>query len=181
MRMLDTDASDVSPRSVPVIAINPVHRPSPRLTAAACAAGALGVLELPVGDGAQREAAEHLDCADRWTARPFGVRIRPGCPVTAGDLPASAGTVVLADPARSPGEFGGRRVLVEATGLEEARRAVASGAHGIIVRGTESGGRAGELSTFVLLQHVLAARGGADDALPEDLPVWACGGIGPHT
>ncbi|WP_070010478.1 type I polyketide synthase, partial [Streptomyces abyssalis] len=187
MRMLETDASDVSSSSVPVIAINPVHRPSPRLTAAACAAGALGVLELPTGDGALREAAEHLDRTDRWAARPFGVRIRPGCPVTAGDLPDAADTVLLADPARSPGEFGGRRVLVEVTGLDEARRAAAAGAHGLIVRGTESGGRAGELSTFVLLQHVLADRGPADRGgepaagLPDWMPVWACGGVGPRT
>ncbi|QPP06097.1 SDR family NAD(P)-dependent oxidoreductase [Streptomyces bathyalis] len=182
MRMLDTDASHVSSRSNPVIAINPLHRPSPRLTAGACAAGALGVLELPAGDGALREAAEHLDRTNRWTARPFGVRIRPGCPVTDGDLPDAAETVLIADPARSPGEFGGRRVLVEVTGLDEARRAAASGAHGLIVRGTEAGGRAGELSTFVLLQQVLAALGGGGrDGLPDGMPVWACGGIGPHT
>ncbi|WP_314176655.1 SDR family NAD(P)-dependent oxidoreductase [Streptomyces winkii] len=182
MRMLDTDASDVSSRPVPVIAINPLHRPSPRLTAAACAAGALGVLELPAGDGAMREAAEHLDRTDRWASRPFGVRIRPGCPVTAGDLPDAAQTVLLADPARSPGEFGGRRVLVEATGLDEARRAAAAGAHGIVVRGSESGGRAGELSSFVLLQRVLADRGGdSPERLPESMPVWVCGGIGPRT
>ncbi|SCK48657.1 type I polyketide synthase [Streptomyces sp. WMMB 322] len=181
MRMLDKDASHVSSRSNPVIAINPLHRPSPRLTAGACAAGALGVLELPAGDGALREAAEHLDRTDRWAARPFGVRVRPGCPVTDGDLPAAAETVLLADPARSPGEFGGRRVLVEVVGLDEARRAAAAGAHGLIVRGSESGGRAGELSTFVLLQHVLAALGGTRDGLPDGMPVWACGGIGPHT
>ncbi|NLU73886.1 SDR family NAD(P)-dependent oxidoreductase [Streptomyces sp. HNM0575] len=182
MRMLDTDASDVSSRSNPVIAINPLHRPSPRFTAAACAAGALGVLELPTGDTALREAAGHLERTERWSARPFGVRIRPGCAVTDGDLPPAAHTVLLADPARSPGEFGGRRVLVEATGLDEARRAAAAGAHGLIVRGAESGGRAGESSTFVLLQQVLADRGGEQPgALPAGIPVWACGGIGPHT
>ncbi|WP_045866132.1 type I polyketide synthase [Streptomyces sp. WMMB 714] len=171
MRMLDTGASDVSSRSSLVIAVNPVHRSSPRLTAAASAAGALGVLELPTGD--PRAAAENLERTDRWSKRPFGVRIRPGCGITVSDLPAPAGTVLLADPGRSPEEFAGRRVLVEVTDRAEALRAAGTGAHGLIVRGTESGGRAGELSTFVLLQQVLAD--------PDiDLPVWAWGGIGPR-
>jgi acyl transferase domain-containing protein/NAD(P)H-dependent flavin oxidoreductase YrpB (nitropropane dioxygenase family) len=66
------------------------------------------------------------------------------------------------------------RVLVEVTDLEQALAAVRAGAHGLIARGSESGGRTGELSTFVLLQHLLAEPG-------VDLPVWACGGIGPRT
>ncbi|WP_181769144.1 hypothetical protein, partial [Streptomyces albidus (ex Kaewkla and Franco 2022)] len=93
MRMLDTDASDVSSRSSLVIAINPVHRPSPRLAAAASAAGALGVLELPAGDA--RAVTENLDRARRWSKRPIGVRIRPGCTVTAAELPDVVDTVLL--------------------------------------------------------------------------------------
>ncbi|MFC6092283.1 beta-ketoacyl synthase N-terminal-like domain-containing protein, partial [Saccharothrix lopnurensis] len=155
-------------RSDLVIALNPVHRPAPRLTAAVARAGGLGVLELPPGD--PRAAADALDLAARWTAGSFGVRVRPGCPEV--DLPDSAGTVLLADPARRPDEFPGRRVLVEVTDLGEARSAVAAGAAGLVVRGREAGGRVGELSTFVLLQQVLAA---------VDVPVWAAGGIGPHT
>ncbi|MGH3323657.1 MAG: nitronate monooxygenase, partial [Streptomyces sp.] len=170
--MVDTRASDVSARSSLVIAVNPVHRPSPRLTVAASGAGALGVLELPAGD--PRAAVEHLDRTRRWSTRPFGVRIRPGSFVTDAELPGLVDTVLLADPARSPGEFPGRRVLVEVTDRAEALRAASDGAHGLIVRGTESGGRVGELSTFVLLQQVLADHESA-------LPVWACGGIGPHT
>lgn len=154
-----------------VIVINPLQRPSPRLTAAATAAGAVGVLELPTGD--PRETADLLDRTCRWSSAPFGVRIREGCSATATDLPELVDTVLLADPARSPAEFAGRRVLVEVTSLAEALSAAEAGATGLIVRGSESGGRAGELSTFVLLQQVLA-----EPAL--DLPAWACGGIGPH-
>ncbi len=66
------------------------------------------------------------------------------------------------------------RVLVEVTDLGQALTAVRAGAHGLIARGAESGGRTGELSTFVLLQHLLA-----EPAV--DVPVWACGGIGPRT
>ncbi|RBM13805.1 type I polyketide synthase [Streptomyces sp. PT12] len=155
-----------------LIAVNPLHRPSPRLTAAAARAGALGVLELPVGDPGA--AADALEVTARWAARPFGVRVRPGAAVPDAELPALAETVLLADPGASPAAFPGRRVLVEVTEPAAARRAVAEGAAGLIVRGTECGGRSGELSTFVLLQRVLAD--------PEvTVPVWACGGIGPHT
>ncbi|MFD4701654.1 SDR family NAD(P)-dependent oxidoreductase [Streptomyces niveus] len=155
-----------------VIVINPLHRPSPRLTATAAATGAVGVLELPTDD--PREVADLLDRTCRWSSVPFGVRIREGCSVTAGELPELVDTVLLADPARSPAEFAGRRVLAEVTSLAEALSAAEAGAAGLVVRGSESGGRAGELSTFVLLQQVLA-----EPAL--DLPAWACGGIGPHS
>ncbi|MFB6813923.1 SDR family NAD(P)-dependent oxidoreductase [Streptomyces sp. NPDC056347] len=159
-----------------VIAVNPLHRPSPRLTAAAARAGALGVLELPTGDA--RGAEELLARTDRWTRAPFGVRIRPGCLLpgdgTADSLPEGAATVLLADSARRPADFPGRRVLVEVTSLAEARTAALDGAHGLVARGHESGGRVGQLSTFILLQQILA-----DEAL--DLPVWACGGIGPYS
>ncbi|MGM1064039.1 SDR family NAD(P)-dependent oxidoreductase [Saccharothrix sp. Mg75] len=150
-----------------VVAVNPVHHPAPRLTAVAARAGALGVLELP---GDPRAAADALDRAARWTTGRFGVRVRPGCAVP--DLPAAADTVLLADPARTAADFPGRRVLAEVVDLAGALAAVAAGAAGLVVRGREAGGRVGELSTFVLLQQVLGA---------VDVPVWAAGGIGPHT
>ncbi|QFZ19835.1 type I polyketide synthase [Saccharothrix syringae] len=152
-------------RSDLVIAVNPVHRPAPRLTAAAVSAGGFGVLELPADD-----AGDALGTAADWAGGPFGVRVRPGCAVP--ELPDRVTTVLLADPARRPGDFPGRRVLVEVVDLAEAREAVAAGAAGLVVRGREAGGRVGELSTFVLLQQVLAA---------VDVPVWAAGGIGPRT
>ncbi|KOG85825.1 hypothetical protein ADK38_34510, partial [Streptomyces varsoviensis] len=154
--------------------VNPVHRPSPRLTAAACAAGALGVLELPAD--APALAAELLARTDLWSPsrRPFGVRVRPNCPISAADLPDRAEFVLLADPARRPDELPGRRVLAEVTDLAEAVRAVEAGAWGLIARGNECGGRVGELSTFVLLQQLLGST-------RIDVPVWAWGGIGART
>ncbi|ACU36431.1 type I polyketide synthase [Actinosynnema mirum] len=155
-------------RSELVIALNPVHRSAPRLTAAAARAGALAVLELPADvDGAVRALADTA----RWTPGRFGVRVRPDSVVPA--LPEAAEVVLLADPARSPAEFADREVLVEVTDLAEARAALAAGAVGLVARGRESGGRVGELSTFVLLQQLLAE--------VRDVPVWAAGGIGPHT
>ncbi|EST36965.1 hypothetical protein N566_15545, partial [Streptomycetaceae bacterium MP113-05] len=172
MRMPGPGTSTVSSQASVLIAVNPVHRPSPRLTAAAARAGALGVLELPLG--AREDAADVLDHTRRWSSSPFGVRVRPGCAVTGDALPDLAETVLLADPGRAPSEFTGRRVLVEVVSREEAQRAATAGADGLIVRGTEAGGRVGELSTFVLLQQVLADPG-------LTLPVWAWGGIGPCT
>ncbi|AWN31823.1 polyketide synthase [Streptomyces sp. NEAU-S7GS2] len=133
------------------------------------------MLDLGAGD---RRAREALSLLRQWAPGPFGVRIGGGCALTPSDLADGGGvhTVLLAANApMGPGDFGAvQQVLVEVTCLEEARSAARAGAYGLVARGHESGGRIGELSTFVLLQQLLA-----DDELT--LPVWACGGIGPHT
>ncbi|MFJ5264828.1 SDR family NAD(P)-dependent oxidoreductase [Streptomyces sp. NPDC088387] len=145
-----------------------------RLAAAVTRAGGLGTLDLGTGDRRAREALARL-C--RWVGGPVGVRIGADCRITPGDLPTDRPlTVVLASdsPWRIADVPGEHRVLAEVTSLDQALEATRGGAHGLIARGNESGGRVGELSTFVLLQHLLA-----DPTV--DLPVWACGGIGPHT
>ncbi|MFB7663656.1 SDR family NAD(P)-dependent oxidoreductase [Kitasatospora sp. NPDC056138] len=161
-----------------VIGITPFQEPDAALAAAVCRAGALGVLDLGVGD---RRAREELARLRAWAPAEFGVRVGPGCRIAPEDLGAAGDgvrpTVVLAAGTRGwqPAGLGpGYRVLAEVTDLEQARAAVRAGAAGLIARGAESGGPVGELSTFVLLQQLLAA--------PEiGLPVWACGGIGVHT
>ncbi|MCK1798440.1 acyltransferase domain-containing protein, partial [Streptomyces sp. XM4193] len=175
MPILDSGASEVPSAPSTVIAVNPAHRPAPRLAVAAARAGATGVLELP--HTSAREALNVLERTARWSTGTFAVRIRPGCPLTGEALPEQVDTVLLADPARTPADFAGRTVLVEVTGLPGALDAAASGAYGLVVRGAECGGAAGELSTFVLLQQVL----GALRAQGSRTPVWAWGGIGPHT
>ncbi|MFD0973465.1 beta-ketoacyl synthase N-terminal-like domain-containing protein, partial [Plantactinospora endophytica] len=83
--------------------------------------------------------------------------------------------VLPPDGAWSPREVARRhRVLVEVTSRAEARTAAEAGAYGLIARGSEAGGRVGELSSFVLVQQLLT-----DEALR--LPVWVAGGIGPRT
>ncbi|MFE2431781.1 SDR family NAD(P)-dependent oxidoreductase [Streptomyces sp. NPDC059373] len=165
-----------------VIGISPFNEPDARLASAVSRAGGFGVLDLGTGDGQAREALEHMR---RWVAdAPYGVRVTAGCRLAPADLdagtPADAGsgphTVVLgADAPWQVGEVADRyRVLAEATDLDEALAAIRDGAHGIVARGSESGGRVGELGTFVLLQQLLADPG-------VSVPVWACGGIGPHT
>ncbi|NUS89831.1 MAG: acyltransferase domain-containing protein, partial [Streptomyces sp.] len=179
-----------------VLGITPFGRPDARLAAAVSRAGGLGILDLGAGDRRAREALERLR---GWTPDGrYGVRIGPGCRLAPADLAAArpeagpqdrgvgagAGpdTVVLpadspwtvADAVASTDAVGRHRVLAEVTDLEEALDAVRAGAHGLIARGGESGGRVGGLSTFVLLQQLLAE--------PRvSVPVWACGGIGLHT
>ncbi|WP_202869651.1 hypothetical protein [Kribbella caucasensis] len=151
-----------------VIAVTPLLRPSARVVAAAVRAGALGVLDLTGPD--QAAGRQELALVNEWVSSPFGVRV--DARFTNAELPAAATTVLLADPTLSPADFPDRRVLVEVTSVEEARAAV--GAAGLIARGHEVGGRVGELSTFVLLQRLLA-----DDRIES--PIWAWGGIGPRT
>ncbi|HEX3782553.1 MAG TPA: SDR family oxidoreductase [Pseudonocardiaceae bacterium] len=160
-----------------VIGCCPFGQPNPRLVAAVTKAGGLGVLDLGAGDRRSRQA---LSQALRWAAGPIALRVSAHCALTAAEFAALPGvdsvpTIILAaDAPFSPDELPGRRVLAEVTSLAEALRALAAGAAGLIARGNESGGRVGELSTFVLLQQLLT-----DDRIA--VGVWAAGGIGPRT
>ncbi|MER7179383.1 nitronate monooxygenase, partial [Streptomyces hyaluromycini] len=166
-----------------IMCITPFGEPDARLATAVCAAGGLGVLDLGRGDRRTREALARLR---RAAPGPYGVRIAAGCALTPDDLiadglapdrlgPAPDTVVRAADAPWTVAELAPHtRVLAEVTDLAGARAAVAAGAHGLIARGAESGGLVGELSTFVLLQQLLSATELA-------VPVWAAGGIGPHT
>ncbi|MDW4904625.1 SDR family NAD(P)-dependent oxidoreductase [Streptomyces sp. ADMS] len=163
-----------------IIGVTPFGEPDARLAAAVSRAGGLGVLDLGLGDRSARDALARI----RRLAAPgfrYGVRIGPHCRLVPADLAGDGGpdTVVLApdvsDAFPPVAEVAARhRVLVEVTDLDEALAAVGAGAHGLIARGSDGGGRIGGLSTFVLLQRLLADPG-------IDLPVWARGGIGPRT
>ncbi|MFG1647775.1 beta-ketoacyl synthase N-terminal-like domain-containing protein, partial [Amycolatopsis sp. NPDC049252] len=154
--------------AVPVVAVSPLAWPSARGVAAAARGGGLGVLDLT---GPADPASEELALLAEWGIPAFGVRLAR--PPAGAELPEAAGTVLLTeDSPCTARDFPGRRVLAEVTSRASAARAVAGGAHGLIARGHECGGRTGELSTFVLLQALLAE---------ETVPVWAAGGIGPHT
>jgi acyl transferase domain-containing protein/NAD(P)H-dependent flavin oxidoreductase YrpB (nitropropane dioxygenase family)/NAD(P)-dependent dehydrogenase (short-subunit alcohol dehydrogenase family) len=66
----------------------------------------------------------------------------------------------------------GVRVFQEARSLDEALKAQKDGFDGIVARGTEAAGPAGELTSFVLLQKI---------AGKVTIPVWAHGGVGLST
>ncbi|MGH3981996.1 MAG: SDR family NAD(P)-dependent oxidoreductase [Pseudonocardiaceae bacterium] len=160
-----------------VLGVSPFGEPHTRLVASVGRAGGCGVLDLGAGD---RRAREALALAHSWCQQPFAVRITAGCAVTPDELFSAGRTGLRAvllgagcrwRPADLPAEMS---VLVEVATSADAAGAVADGAHGLIARGTECGGPVGELSTFVLLQQLLA-----DDAVT--VPVWAWGGIGERT
>ncbi|MER6026995.1 SDR family oxidoreductase [Streptomyces sp. NPDC001851] len=157
-----------------VLCLTPFGAPDAGLAAAACAAGALGILDLGTGD---RRSREELARLRRASPGPFGIRVTGRCALSPAEVGDAPDTVVLTpDATWSPAELPSpRRVWAEVMDLVQARAAVRAGARGLIARGSESGGRVGDLSTFVLLQQLLA-----DEEL-RGVPVWACGGIGPRT
>ncbi|MFC0110321.1 SDR family NAD(P)-dependent oxidoreductase [Kibdelosporangium aridum] len=148
-----------------VIGVSPFGEPNAALVVAVERAGGLGVLDL--GRDRARALAE-LALVRRRLTGPFGVRLALDCPLSPDELADDVDTIVTPQLVLSPG----RRVIVEVTSVDEARAAVLSGVGGLVARGSESGGRVGELTTFVLLQRLLAE---------FDVPVWAAGGIGPNT
>jgi Nitronate monooxygenase len=155
-----------------VLGITPFNAPNADLVVAVERAGYLGVLDLGQEAGAAGAALERVRL--RLRGRPFGVRIRGGGALDAVSLPPEVDTVLL-DPVLSPEIWpvGTVRVLAEVTSAEEAEQALRHGADGLVARGFEAGGRIGELSTFVLVQRLVAEFAG--------IPVWAAGGIGPRT
>ncbi|WP_329402539.1 SDR family NAD(P)-dependent oxidoreductase [Streptomyces melanogenes] len=168
----------VAPNPELVIGVSPLGLPDPRPVAEVRRAGGLGVLDLGAGD---RRAREALARVRRWTGGAFAVRVGPSCALTPEEVAEECGgalppvVLLAADADWKVGQLANEvRVLAEVGDQDEARRAAADGAYGLIARGSECGGRGGDLSTFVLLQALLA-----DPAY--DLPVWACGGIGPRT
>ncbi|WP_431936130.1 SDR family NAD(P)-dependent oxidoreductase [Micromonospora sp. RP3T] len=162
-----------------ILVVSPVGslEPGPRITAAATAGGGQGIIDLAAGDDWSLRA---LARAASWSATPIGVRVPADCRATPAQLARAANDrvdLVVVEPA-SPWPLAEitphHRVLVEVTSRAEARAAAAAGAHGLIARGMEAGGRIGELSSFVLLQQLVA-----DNTL--DLPIWVAGGVGPRT
>ncbi|MDT7595425.1 MAG: hypothetical protein QOJ06_971, partial [Pseudonocardiales bacterium] len=153
-----------------VVGITPFEEPNAALAVALARAGAVGVLNL--GRDVGRARAVLADVC-RWWGGAFGVRVPAECPLQPIDLPDQVDLVVLGP--NSPWPFAsGRRTLVEVVSLAEAQAAVRAGAYGLIAKGAEAGGRVGTTTTFVLLQQLLA-----DPQIT--IPVWAAGGIGPHT
>ncbi len=151
-----------------VVVVTPFEQPNAVMAIAAARAGALGILGLGRDSQRNRDALRKLEGAD---AGALGVRIPAGVVMSAGDLPASVGTVVL-EAGTDIATFAGRSVLVEVASLAEARAAVAAGAAGVIAKGTESGGRVGDETTFVLVQSL---------ASHLAVPIHAQGGIGLRT
>ncbi|MGH3852760.1 MAG: SDR family NAD(P)-dependent oxidoreductase [Pseudonocardiaceae bacterium] len=153
-----------------IVGITPFEEPNAPLVAALARAGAMGVLDLGRDAGRARAALAEV-C--RWWPGGFGVRMPARCPLSPAELPGRVEVVVRESGSRWS-HAPGRRALIEVTSVAQAHAAVRAGAHGLIAKGTEAGGRVGATTTFVLLQQLLAEPG-------ISVPVWAAGGIGPHT
>ncbi|WP_018639755.1 type I polyketide synthase, partial [Parafrankia elaeagni] len=173
-----TEPDDQGERDL-VVVISPFGEPAPHLVAAVGHAGGTGILDLGLDPARGREA---LAAAAAWSPVPIGVRVAQGCPLELAELPACVDTVVLGVDApwgAAAVSAAGRRVLVEVLSVSAARQALDDGADGLIARGNEAGGRVGDLTTFTLLQYLIAAKPTRLDGTVA--PVWAAGGIGPAT
>ncbi len=149
---------------------------------AATRAGYSGILNLEgVTDLASaRDAVARLS---RYARTGFGIKVESDWPEAGAflsEIPDTLEFVVLIpgdDDERCPRlveqlHRAGRKVRFEVTSLEEARLAEAALADGLVAKGNEAGGRIGDETAFILLQHLLAE---------TTLPVWVQGGIGPNS
>jgi acyl transferase domain-containing protein/NAD(P)H-dependent flavin oxidoreductase YrpB (nitropropane dioxygenase family)/acyl carrier protein len=153
-----------------ILGITPFETPDPALSIALARAGALAVLDLG-RDRAQAAAA--IEKVAGAAASGFAVRVPDFAAadfITADELPDAVKVVVVAS-ASNTFAWGDRPVIAQVTSIAEARLAAARGAHGLIVKGNEAGGRVGDETTLVLLQRVVREIA---------LPIWAQGGIGIH-
>ncbi|MDQ4020925.1 MAG: SDR family oxidoreductase [Actinomycetota bacterium] len=153
-----------------VLGITPFEEPNAHLAAALARAGAVGVLDL--GRNAGRARAALADVCQWWPGR-FGIRVPVQCPLSPADIPEQVDAVVHGAGSQWP-SAPGRRTFIEVVSVAQAHAAVQARAYGLIAKGSEAGGRVGATTTFMLLQQLLA-----DPQI--DIPIWAAGGIGPHT
>jgi acyl transferase domain-containing protein/NAD(P)H-dependent flavin oxidoreductase YrpB (nitropropane dioxygenase family) len=152
-----------------VIGLTPFERPDARLVIALARAGALGVLDLGRDPNAAREALAKVDRAKV----PFGVRLSEGVALDAAALPARC-LLVITSSSDDLDKVGDRLAFAQVTSIADARRAIAAGASGLVLKGSESGGPVGEETSFVLLQHAFAG-------LKSPPPIFVQGGAGLHT
>ncbi|HUB09008.1 MAG TPA: SDR family NAD(P)-dependent oxidoreductase [Myxococcales bacterium] len=162
-----SDAGPILAR--PILGLTPFEHPDSALCIALSRAGAIGVLDLGRDPRASRNA---LAAVSAQVPGEFGVRIPEGLSVEPWALPESTALVLLPATAGLAAFAPFRPTLVQVTSLEEARAARDGGAAGLVAKGSESGGRVGEETAFVLLQRIVQEELG--------LPIWVQGGMGLH-
>lgn len=156
-----------------VVGVSPFERPDARLIAAVSRAGALGVIDLGRDIDLARQAVSDLL---GMGVLEFGVRVPEASPLMPEHLSTDPPFVLLGDAGTGEDleiwKAPGRKVFVEVRSLEEARRAIGFGADGLVLKGSESGGRVGEESSLILLSRV---------ARNVNVALWVAGGIGIHS
>lgn len=165
------------PQRTLLLGMSPCGLPGSGVPIAVSGAGGLGVVDL--GDGGRDAKAALLRAVSPPTGT-VGIRVTADCALSCDDVLDLLGdkadridTVVLGGGAPwqladVPDRY---LLLVEVTSPQGAADAVERGADGVLARGAEAGGRVSESGAFVLLQQLRGI----------DVPVWLCGGIGPHT
>ncbi len=151
-----------------ILGITPFQNPDVSLLSALTKAGAYGILDLGLDE---ERARSSIKTASSVIKGNFGIRIPESAEYRIEELPENVNSVVFPDP-ESFRPYKGAANLVQVTSLEEAKEAESNGADGVIAKGSESGGRIGEYSSFILLQMLRGELG---------IPYWAQGGIGLHT
>jgi acyl transferase domain-containing protein/NAD(P)H-dependent flavin oxidoreductase YrpB (nitropropane dioxygenase family)/NAD(P)-dependent dehydrogenase (short-subunit alcohol dehydrogenase family)/acyl carrier protein len=159
------------------------------LAIAASRAGARGLLDLEFTADAAIAAAA-IERVERFTQGVYGVKLGPTSDAVAAHLLAHASerlacVLLSGGPHARLTEWAqgfrrlGIEILVECVSVEEMRHAIALQADGVILKGQETGGRAGAETAFILLQHAMRD---LDERQVETRPaVFVQGGVGLHT
>ena len=154
----------------------------PSIAIAASRAGGIGVLDLEYAWDEQA-ALEGIARLAKYARQGCGVKLDAEAEsfvasVTS-ELPEQIAVVILtpAHPVSLHRQVQAlrrqnRRVLLEASGLEQALLGEEAGVDGLIVKGHEAGGRVSEETSCILLQRLIKH---------ISLPIWVQGGIGLHT
>ena len=170
------------------IVLSALGEPESALAIAACRAGARGFLDAEwEADGIGLAAS--IDHLQAHTAGRFGVKLlasnRELLNWLSAKRPAQWAWVWLCGDVASDGAEAveqladcGIDVLWEVTSPEGLAIADSLGVQGVILKGNEAGGRVGEWTSLVLLQHWRRYR---DQSPASALPAWVQGGVGLHT
>ncbi len=153
-----------------VLAITPFETPDSKLSIELIRTGALAFLD--IGRDWQT-AKDAITLINNNVHKPFGIRIPEGVIIDKNSIAKidHIKHILHASPtAFRPIE--GYTNIIQVVSLEEVIEAEKLGADALIIKGNESGGRVGNLPTFIFLQKIKNSC---------KLPYWVQGGVGPHT
>ncbi|WP_200276839.1 type I polyketide synthase, partial [Rhodovulum adriaticum] len=173
------------PTSFRVYAASLSNNLCPDTAIAASRAGHCGLLDLEHAalDGADVGAA--LRALQRAARGQWGLKLRAGvaaefCESRAQDLCGITTLLLCGDTAALTGKmidrlraaFPAVELLAEIRDVADLSAIQRAGVDGLVAKGNEAGGAVGDKPAFLLLQHLVGQ---------TDLPVYAHGGIGPHS
>jgi enoyl-[acyl-carrier protein] reductase II len=175
--MFHTEICDLLGIELPILQGAMQGAGGPRLVAAVCEAGGLGVL--PTFGGTEASLREDIERTRELTRRPFAVNITPigrAFTESRAQICIEMGVPIVTTGRGDPGlriveQLKSARIIVLPVipSVKHAVRMEAEGADAIIASGSEAGGHVGNVATLPLVPQVVDA---------VKLPVIAAGGIG---